>query len=270
MKPFRRCLGAVITTVAITITAAAALPPEDTHSRPTPPSIDRQKDRDRVLQYPGYLNKPLSYWLSVIRNRDERMISLAFDAIRGLGPNAWAAVPDLTRLMAAPFTPIQIGKDTNEAIASKVYDIAVRTEAIDTLAVIGESASTATPALVGWALTPRIVVPDIMRNADDDELFIELVMMDTEQRMRVAGAIAEFGPDAATAIAALITSDDAEKRKLGVAILNQNALPVAAELLRSSKCEERALGFRIVNDMELGVAKPYLDELMRRLTCEAN
>ena len=177
MKPFRRLLGAAITAVAITITAAAALPAEDMHSRPTPPSIDKQKDRDRVLQYPAYLNKPLSYWLNVIRNRNERMISLAFDAIRGLGPNAWAAVPDLTRLVAAPFTPIHIGKDSNEAIASKVYDIALRTEAIDTLAVIGESASTATPSLVGWALTPRIVVPGIMRNADDDELFIELVMI---------------------------------------------------------------------------------------------
>ena len=40
---------------------------------------------------PRYLGKPFSYWLWVIQNRDEQLISLAFDAVRGLGPQARAA-----------------------------------------------------------------------------------------------------------------------------------------------------------------------------------
>jgi hypothetical protein len=258
MKSIRHLLRIAITVTAIAITAPVLLPAEDTHPKKIEP-----------LQEPAYFNKPLSYWLGVIRDRDEKKIALAFEAIRGLGPDAWAAVPDLTRLVAAPFTPIHIGKDSHEMIAAKLYDITLRDEAIDTLTVIGESSSTATLSLVRWALTQR-VVPGIMRNEDDDELFIELVMMDTEQRMRVAGAISEFGPDAAPVIAALISSQDAEKRKLGVAILSEGALPIAAEMLRSGKCEERVLGFQILKDMELVVAKPYIDELMRRLVCDAN
>jgi hypothetical protein len=253
MKPMRQLLRTTITAIAITIMGAAASPAEDTYSKTIHSS-----------------NKPLNYWLTVLRNRDESLLPLAFPAIRSFGPNAAAAVPDLTRLVAAPFTPIVIGKDSHEELASKLYDIAIRTEAIDTLAVIGEAASTSTRSLVDWALTPRIVVPGIMRNTDDDELFIELVMMDTEQRMRVAGAVAGFGPDAAPAIAALISSHDAARRRLGVAILSQGALPIAAELLRSSNCDERALGFQIVKDMELVVAKPYLDELMQRIVCDSN
>src|SRR5207253_10610278 len=134
------------------------------------------------LQEPAYASKPLSYWLKIIRNRDETMLSLAFDAVRNLGPDAGAAVPELTRVIAAQFTPIRIGKDSQEAIATKVIDIEIRGEAIDTLAMIGESAATSTLPLIRWALTPRVVA-GISSNADDDELFIELVMMDTEQRM---------------------------------------------------------------------------------------
>jgi hypothetical protein len=249
MKSIRNLLTATIIAVVIVIAAAAALSAEDTH--------------------PAYANKPLSYWLKVIRDRDELMLSLAFDAVRSLGPAAGAAVPELTRVVSAPFTPIHIGKDSQKAIASKVVDIAIRGEAIDTLAVIGESASTSTLPLIRWAMTQR-VVPGIIGNADDDELFIELVMMDTEQRMQVIGSIAEFGPNTAPVIAALVSSHDAERRKLGVAILSQGALPIAAELLRSSQCDERTLGFQVLKDLDLVVAKPYLDELMSRLVCDAN
>src|SRR5437879_2849908 len=69
---------------------------------------------------PEYLGKKLSFWMKVIRDRDKEMISLAFDALRSLGPEAQAAVPDLTALVAAPFTPIRIGKDSQKVIASKL------------------------------------------------------------------------------------------------------------------------------------------------------
>ncbi len=218
---------------------------------------------------PEYLGKKLSYWTRVIRERNEDMMSLAFEAIRWLGPEAQAAVPDLTALIEAPFSPIRIGKDSQETIASKLYDIEVRAAAIDTLSSIGKPASSAALPLVRWALMPH-VVPDLIRTADDEELYIELVIMDTEQRMRVAGAIPEFGPDASPVIAGLLSSTDAEKRKLGVAILSEHALPIASELLRSPKCEERRLGFIILRDMDLVVSKPHLDWLQATIVCGAN
>ena len=159
---------------------------------------------------PQYLGRNLNYWMSVIRDRNQDMISLAFEAIRWLGPEARAAVPDLTALIEAPFTPIRIGKDSQKVIASKLYEIEVRAGAIDALASIGESASPAALSLVRWALMPHVVVENI-RNMDDQELFIELAIMDTEQRMRVAGAIPEFGRDASPVIAGLLSSPDAEK-----------------------------------------------------------
>lgn len=218
---------------------------------------------------PQYLGKSLNYWVKVIHDRNEEMISLAFDAIRMLGSEARAAVPDLIELVEAPFTPVRIGTDSHKVIASKVYDIELRAAAIDALAAIGESASSATMPLVRWALTPR-VVPDAIKTADDEELFVELVMMDTGQRMRVAGAITEFGPDASPVIAGLLSSSDTPKRKLGVAILSEGALPIATELLRSQKCEDRTLGLTILKDMDLVVAKPYLEWLQTRIVCDAN
>ena len=123
--------------------------------------------------------------------------------------------------------------------------------------------------LIRWALTP-LVIPDLIRNPDNEELFIELVMMDTEQRLRVVGAISQFGPDASPIIAGLLSSPDAAKRKLGVAILREGALPIAVALLRSRHCDDRNLGLIILKDMDLVVAKPYLDWLQARIVCEAN
>ena len=46
-----------------------------------------------------YFGKRLSHWINVLRDRDQEVISLAFDAIRAAGPDATAAVPDLARKM---------------------------------------------------------------------------------------------------------------------------------------------------------------------------
>jgi len=221
-------------------------------------------DRDKLFQERTYFGQPLTFWLEVIRDRNEEKMSMAFDAVRSLGPDGWVAVPDLTRLVAASFAPIDVAKDSHESIASKLYDISVRAEAVDVLAAMGESASPATSALVRWALMPRIL-PESSRTADDEELFMELVILDAEERMRVAAAIAKFGRPAFPAVAALLSSPDVERRKLGVAVLNQDALPIAAELLRSDACEDRRLGFAIFKDMDLVVAQPYLDELTKRV-----
>src|SRR5437762_11396122 len=67
-----------------------------------------------------YLGRNLNYWMSVIRDRNQDMISLAFEAIRWLGPEARTAVPDLTALIEAPFTPIRSEEHTSE-LQSPMY-----------------------------------------------------------------------------------------------------------------------------------------------------
>ena len=223
----------------------------------------------RAADEPQYFGKNLNYWINVLRDRDQEMISLAFDAIRAGGPDAKAAVPDLIALLEAPFSPILVGQDSQKVIASKLYDIEIRAGAVDTLASMGEAASPATAAVIAWALTPR-AMPKAIRNEEDQELYLELVMMDTEQRMHISGALNEFGKGGSYAIAKLLSSQDAEKRKFGVAILNEKALPIAAELLRSPHCEDRDLGLYILQDMDLVVARSHLDWLQRLALCAAN
>jgi len=149
-------------------------------------------------------------------------------------------------------------------VASKLYDIAVRSEAIEALAWIGEPASSSTTALVQWGLARRIS-PHMKRSDENDELYIELVAMDAEQRMRVAGAVAQLGKGTFPLIARMLASSDTSTRKLAVAILRQDALPVATELLRSDKCDDRRLGLQIMKDMDLVVARSQIDELSRRI-----
>ena len=221
-------------------------------------------DRDQLFQERTYQGQPLTFWLKVIRDRDEDRLSAAFDAIQSLGPDAWVAVPDLTRLVEAPFVAINLDRDSREAVAAKLYDIAVRSEAIETLGWIGEPAAPSTMALLQWGLLKRVSAP-AKHSAETDELFIELVAMDAEQRMRVAGAVAQFGRDTFPTIARMLASPDIAKRKLAVAILSQDALPVATELLRSKACDDRELGLQILKDMDVVVAPNHIDELSRQI-----
>src|SRR4030095_10188573 len=118
----------------------------------------------QVPREPTYQGKTLDYWLKAIRERDEANMLLAFDAIRSMGPDASTAVPELTRVVSAPFTPIKLGKDSDYAIATKLFDIALRSEAIDTLATIGEAAAPATMPVIHWALAIRVVPARIENN----------------------------------------------------------------------------------------------------------
>jgi len=65
-------------------------------------------------------------------------------------------------------------------------------------------------------------------------------------------------PRAAIVSTMLVTAPgqkrNAPKRKLAIAILCQDALPVAAELWQSGSCEDRRPGLQILKDMDLVVA----------------
>jgi hypothetical protein len=217
---------------------------------------------------PGFDGKPLSYWIKAVRDRDEARMSLALEAIRLLGPEARTAVPELTRLLADPFRPIQLGKDSDATIAAKLYDIEVRSAAIDALASIGDDAATATLPVIQWALTMR-VIPGA-GGSMDRERFIALVTLEAEYRIRVINAIEQFGEPAIPTLRRLLKSPDPERRKFAVIALGTDILPIAEELLQSRDCAEAQLGVTILRDLAPIVASAYLAELQETLTCDAN
>jgi hypothetical protein len=217
---------------------------------------------------PMHHGEPLSYWVRSIRDRDEKM-QLAIDAIIELGPDAWPAAGELTRIVAEPFTPVRIGVDRDDVVASKLSSIRLRADAIDALTAIGEAAASSTAPLIQWALAVR-VIPMNLDNVKDKELFVDLITIDVLERMRVAGAVARLGPAAAPAIVVLLKSPDGEKRKLGVAILNEHALPIAAQLLKSRNCEDRKRGLAILADMWPVVAKEHLADLRAVQVCNVD
>src|SRR4030095_2038377 len=137
------------------------------------------------------------------------------------------------------------------------------------LTAIGEAAASSTVPLIEWALTVR-VIPINLDDLKDGELFVDLITIDVLERMRVAGAVARFGPAAAPAIVALLKSPDGEKRKLGVAILSDGALQIVTNLLKSRKCEDRKRGIAILADMWPVVAKEHLAALRTALVCDGN
>ena len=218
-----------------------------------------------VPNNPSFMGKPLSYWLTSIRNRDRQM-ALAFDAIRNLGPAASIAVPDLIRIVSEPFVPIEIGVDGNDAMAPKLVQFQLHSNAVDCLAAIGNSAAPSATALTEWALATKVIPVDI-RNQTDQDAFVNLVGLDVLERMRVAGAIGRFIPSASLVVAELLKSPNEEARKLGVAILSERALPLATSLLKSKNCVDQELGLNMLFDMWPVVAKDHLVNLTEILPC---
>jgi hypothetical protein len=98
-------------------------------------------------------------------------------------------------------------------------------------------------------------------------VFIDLVAMDVLERMRGAGAVAEFGVGAAPAVQRLMESNDPEKRKFAVAILNAASLPILSDLMKSRNCSDRMLGLSVLADMWPVVASSHLDALTEMLAC---
>ena len=263
MRGTRAAVIVAITALLIHVTPTFASTGEDIKAQRV------QADDNQAPDMPRYQGKTLSYWLKVIRDQDEELISFAFEAIRSLGSQAWLAVPELTRLVAAPFTPIQIGKDSDEVIACKLYDIEVRSEAIDSLASIGEAASPATTAVVQWALTVRVVLGERLTK-DEDERFLELVALDAKYRIRVIDAIVQFGNATTPILLRLLKSPDVEKRKFAVVILGENTVTIAMALMKSNNCEDKKLAIALLGDMTPFVSKIYLSELNRTLVCDGD
>lgn len=225
--------------------------------------------KNNTTHEPVFDGKPLSYWIKAIHDRDEATISDALDAIRFLGPDARTAVPELIRLLSDPFRPIELGKDSDTAIATKLYEIEVRSAAIDALAEIGEAAAPATPSVINWVLTVR-VIPFRVNTLEEHERFVDLVMLEAEYRIRIIRAIEQFGEPATPTLLRLLKSPDSERRKLAAIALGTDILPIAAKLLMSRDCDEAQLGITLLSDMAPAVAPVYLSELRQMLTCEAN
>lgn len=208
---------------------------------------------------------PLSFWLKSIRERNADA-EMAFEAIIELGPEAWSAVPELTRIVAEPFTPIRIDRDSQREMHAKLLNIHLRAGAVDGLAAIGEAAASSAEAVIRWGLTLRTVAPE--EHPISNGLLIDLIGIDVLERMRAAGAVAQFGPDAAGAVQKLLESSDNEDRKFSAAILNDAAVPIAADLMNSDSCKDRQLGLSILAGMWPVVAKDHLFALKDFLECK--
>ena len=91
--------------------------------------------------------------------------------------------------------------------------------------------------------------------------------IDVLERMRVAGAVAQFSPGAPLVVAELLKSPDSEASKLGVAILSEHALPIATALMKSRDCSDQKLGLKMLFDMWPVVAKEHLLDLNDLLPC---
>jgi len=255
---------AATSAVIATFIAFAAVTSSATEKSTSDESVRRLAAGD--LRYQG---KTLNHWLKIIHDRDEEWMSVAFDAIRSLGPQASIAVPELTRIVAAPFDPVQIGKDSEETIASKLYDIEIRSEAIDALASIGEAAAPSAAAVVQWALTLR-VLPGETITREEDEQFIELTALDAQYRMGVIMTVKRFGSPAVPTLKRLLKTPDGEKRKFVVATLGEEALNIAVDLLKSYDCEGQQLGIAILSDLNPVVPGVYLEEIKKTRACRAD
>ena len=265
--PIKKAIGLLFVMMFMTTVYSAA---EGKQDKTIPVRISNwDTSPGGIPDEPSYRGRTLAFWIKAIRDRNEEMMPLAFEAIRSLGPDAWAAVPELTRLVSAPFAPIRLGKDSDKVIASKLYDIEVRSEAIDTLACIGAAASPATIPVIEWALTLR-VAPTLTSNRQEDERFVDLVTLDAEYRIGIINAVVHFGEPATPILIRLLNSNNAEQRKLAVIILGVDALPVVEHLLKSRDCGDAELGITILGDMEPVVAKAYLAELEKLIVCSAN
>jgi len=251
--------GAVLLIICI-----AGASPIEAQVRSHPLSADSRVDGRS--DDPVALGHPLSFWMNVIRDRDLDNIDRAFDAIVVLGPAASKSVPELMGIVAAPFTPVRIERDSRKEVLTKILEIHVRSGAVDGLGAIGHAAAPAAEALLDWGLTLRVLPPD--GSPRHHPLYLELVAIDVLERMRVAGTVARLGSGAAPAVQKLIESKDDEKRKLAVAILSDAAVSIATDLMGSSKCENRILGLSLLTDMWPVVAKENLMALRSLALCD--
>ena len=247
--------------IAATIVLTIALA-EDTFAQ-----AQRKAQADQVQEDPVAFGEPLSHWLKVIRERNTEELGMAYEAVSELGPAASAAVPDLIKIVAEPFTPIRVGRDDKSEVLSKLRAIFMKGGAIDSLGAIGREAAPSAPAVIEWSLTLRVLPPE---DGTSSPLFIDLVALDVLERMRGAGTIGLFGVQAAPAVFRLMESADGDRRKFAVAILNESSLPIASDLMKAKNCHDRMLGLSVLADMWPVVASGHLDALSAMLACSEN
>ena len=85
LLPTRKAIGLLVI-FALTTAPLAIAKDTDTPDNYSKPSGDHK-----------YQGKTVDEWLKAIRDRDEKTMALAFDALRSLGPEAAKAVPDLMK-----------------------------------------------------------------------------------------------------------------------------------------------------------------------------
>jgi hypothetical protein len=194
---------------------------------------------------PDFQGKPFSYWVQVLRDRDDQM-DFAFAAIRQLGPRAVGVLPELKRILEEPFSPIVVGTIRRDDLLASLANIDLRGKAVEAMGDIGDPASAT--ALIKWALTTRVLAGDNLTDSQR-EIFIDIVGIDALERIRVVGVMAQFGTRADAVLTVMLQGRDENARKLAVSILGERAMPVATDLLISRSCDDRQLGLSLMADL---------------------
>lgn len=252
--------ASLLLTMAILFQAQWAVSDATALDKAEPPALDKG---------PSYDGRALDYWIRAMKTRDEKDLPAALNAVIQLGPDARKAVPELMQILSKPFAPIAIGSDSGEVVRQKVRDLRLRSNAVDAVAAIGPAAASSARTLAEWALAEKVKLkPDA--SAVEVELFVNLVGIDILERIRVARAISGLGRDAKPVAQALLMSPNEEERKLGAAILKEEALPLATDLLKSAGCSARLLGLSILTDMWPVVSRSHLLTLNGLMVCEAD
>lgn len=258
---------AILQTVAVILALMASDVGNAQDLRDSQPQVREPKPKlANTPNDPVALGHPLSYWLEGIRTRDRLNAERAFDAIVQLGPAARGAIPDLTAIVAEPFAPIRIGRDSRDEILGKLRNIELKAGAVDSLGAIGEAAASSAEPVIQWGLTVRVAAP-IEHSRASDALTIEFIGIDVLERMRAAGAVARFGLEASDAVQKLVESDDNEKRKFAAAVLNEQAILVASHLMLRENCADRMRGFSLLSALWPVVDSDHLITLREIVEC---
>src|SRR3954470_24658421 len=78
---------------------------------------------------PDFQGKPFTYWVQVLRDRDDKM-DFAFASIRQLGPRAVGALPELKKILEEPFSPIVVGTIHRNDLLASLANIELRGKAV--------------------------------------------------------------------------------------------------------------------------------------------
>jgi HEAT repeats len=241
---------------------------------------------------PRYKNRPLHYWVKLLRSEDEKQVKEAGEAIEAIGPAARAAVPVLMELLEDHCPDYQIfaaellgkiGPDAKAAVPaliglveSKEYN--VRVNAIWTLKSIGPGARAAVPTLLKFLHRSGVEVGDVAitlaRIGPGEKIVPELVQAirtENSHKLALIEALAKIGPEAVPALVEFLGKNDATVREVaadqlaGMGPSAKTAVPALLPLLKDKDPKVRLAAAQALWEIEKhkAIARPLAEIVVR-------